>query len=186
LGKTGRAPTFLGRTNKRGVPVPAIIFSNLFASICFVNLASGGVGAAYTYLINLSGVSTFIVRAVIALTHIQFRRGLKAQDVNPNQLPFRAVWYPYGAYFALGANLFLILFQGYSTLFPKFDPVSFVVAYILILIFFLLYFGYKFSKKTKWISASEMDIWSNRRVFTETEINRCNVTILSRLKSIFL
>ena len=186
LGKTGRAPTFLGKTNKRGVPVAAIIFSNLFASICFVNQGSGGVGAAYTYLINLSGVSTFIVWAVITLTHIQFRRGLKAHNVSTNELPFRAMWYPYGAYFALGANIFLILFQGYTTLFPKFDPISFIIAYILIPVFFILYFGYKFFKKTKWISASQMDVWSNRRVLAETDINTCNVTILSRIKSIFI
>lgn len=186
LGKTERAPKFLGKTNKRGVPVAAIIFSNFFALICFVNQGSGGTGAAYTYLINLSGVSTFIVWAVINLTHIQFRRGLKAQNVTPNELPFRALWYPYGAYFGLAANIFLIFFQGYSTLFPKFDYVSFIVAYILIPVFFILYFGYKFWRKTQWISASQMDIRSNRRVLNQTEINPNNSTICSRIIAIFI
>ncbi|CAF4178310.1 unnamed protein product, partial [Rotaria magnacalcarata] len=117
LGKTGRAPKFLGITNKYGVPWPAILFCNLFASICFINQAPGGAGAAYTYLINLSGVATFIVWAVITLTHIQFRRGLTAQGVSADELPFRAIWYPYGAYFGLGANIFLIFFQGYTSFF---------------------------------------------------------------------
>jgi amino acid transporter len=186
LGKTGRAPKFLGITNKRGVPWPAIIFCNLFASICFINQGSGGAGAAYTYLINLSGVSTFIVWAVIALTHIQFRRGLKAQGVSADDLPFRAVWYPYGAYFALGANVFLIFFQGYTTLLRPFDKISFIVSYILIPVFLILFFGYKFWRKTRWVQASQMDIWSGRRTFGEEEVNADSRTVWSHIKSIFI
>jgi amino acid transporter len=186
LGKTKRAPKFLGITNKHGVPWVAILFCNLCACICFVNQGSGGIGVAYTYLINLSGVSTFIVWAVIILTHIQFRRGLKAQGVSINELPFRAMWYPYGAYFGLGANIFLIFFQGYTSLFPVFDKVSFVVSYILIPVFLILFFGYKFWKKTQWIQASEMDIWSDRRVIDEEEVQADNQTIWSRIKTIII
>ncbi|CAF0978404.1 unnamed protein product [Adineta steineri] len=185
LGKTGRAPRFLGITDKRGVPYWAILFSNLFGCICFISQGPGGVGAAYTYIINLSGVATFMVWAVICLTHIQFRRGLKAQGVSVNELPFRAAWYPYGAYFGLGANIFLIFFQGYSSMFPPFNIVSFTVAYILIPVFFILFFGYKFSKKTQWIQPSQMDIWSGRRAYEE-EMKEKNQTIWSHLKNIIL
>jgi amino acid transporter len=186
LGRTGRAPKFLGMINKRGVPWVAILFSNFFACICFINQGSGGVGAAYTYIINLSGVSTFIVWAVICLTHIQFRRGLKAQGVSVNELPFRAMWYPYGAYFGLGANVFLIFFQGYTTMLRPFNTVSFIVSYILIPVFLILYFGYKFAKKTRWVEVGQMDISSGRRVVGEEEIPVTNETIWSRMKNIII
>lgn len=186
LGKTGRAPKFLAITNKRGVPYMSILFCNLFASICFINQGSGGIGAAYTYLINLSGVSTFIVWAVITLTHIQFRRGLEANEINTNELPFRALWYPYGAYFGFLANIFLILFQGYTSFYPKFDLTSFIVSYSLIPIFFILFFGYKFWKKTQWIPASQMDIWSDRRTLDKDEIKPEKQTIWSLLKAILI
>ena len=186
LGQTGRAPKFLGITNKRGVPWVAILFCNLSACICFINQGSGGIGLAYAYLINLSGVATFMVWAVINFTHIQFRRGLKAQGVSANELPFRAVFYPYGAYFGLVANIFLIFFQGYTTLYPSFDVIAFVVAYILIPVFFILFFGYKFWKKTKWVGVSEMDICSDRRVIVEEEISGTHRTIWSRIKEIFI
>ena len=186
LGKTGRAPKFLGITNKKGVPYPAILFCNLFACICFISQGSGGAGTAYTYLINLSGVSTFIVWAVIVLTHIQFRRGMKAQGMSADDLPFRAILYPYGAYFGLAANVFLIFFQGYTTLLRPFDKVSFIVSYILIPVFLILFFGYKFWRKTRWIQASEMDIWSGRRIVGEEEIKVENRTIWSRIKSIII
>ncbi|CAF3436805.1 unnamed protein product [Rotaria sp. Silwood1] len=186
LGKTGRAPKFLGITNKHGVPWPAILFCNLFACICFINLGSGGTGAAFTYLINLSGVSTFIVWAVIALVHIQFRRGLKAQGVSANNLPFKAIWYPYGAYFGLVASVFLIFFQGYTSLLQPFDPVAFVVSYILIPVFLILFFGYKFWKKTRWVQASEMDIWTGRRVVRNEIAQSGTQTIWSHIKAIFI
>ena len=114
LAKTGRAPSFLSKTSEGGVPYAAISFSNLFASICFIKQGTGEAGVAYTYLINLSGVPTFIVWLIINLTHIQFRRGLKCQGISPDGLRYRALFYPYGAYFGLVSNIFLIFFQGYS------------------------------------------------------------------------
>ncbi|CAF3056995.1 unnamed protein product [Rotaria sp. Silwood2] len=186
LGKTGRAPKFLGIINKHGVPWPAIIFCNLCSCICFVNLGSGGAGAAFTYLINLSGVSTFIVWATITLVHIQFRRGLKAQGMSTDDLPFKAMWYPYGAYFGLGANIFLIFFQGYTSLMRPFDPAAFTVSYIIIPVFLILFLGYKFSKKTQWVKVSEMDIWSGRRILNNNVANTDKRTIWSHIKAIFI
>ena len=164
LAKTGRAPHLLSKTSRNGVPYAAILFSNLCASICFINQSSGGAGVAYTYLINLSGVSTFIVWSIINLTHIQFRRGMKSQGINPNELPYRALFYPYGAYFGLVTNIFLIIFQGYTSIYPRFDFISFIVSYVLIPIFFLLFFSFKLLRKTHWIAASEMDVSSHRRI----------------------
>lgn len=169
LGRTNRAPKFLSSMSKGGVPWCAILFSNLFACICFISQGPGGMGQAYTYLINLSGVSTFIVWAVICLTHIQFRRGLAAQRASVDDLPFRALWYPYGAYFGLGANVFLVFFQGYTSVVPSFDSTSFIVSYILIPIFLLLFFGYKLCKKTRWVPASQMDVRSGRRTLHEDD-----------------
>ncbi|UJR32571.1 hypothetical protein I4U23_020032 [Adineta vaga] len=184
LGQTRRAPKFLGTTSKHGVPWCAILFSNFFACICFINQSAGGVGTAFTYLINLSGVSTFIVWAVICVTHIQFRRGLKAQGVNVNELPFRALWYPYGAYFGLGSNIFLIFFQGYTSMIPPFDIANFVVSYILIPVFLLLFFIYKFWRKTQWVKPSQMDIRTGRRLLNEDKIEKENTNLWSRIRAI--
>jgi amino acid transporter len=41
------APKFLGKTNNRGVPVYAIIFTNLFGAISMMNISTGG-GQAYS------------------------------------------------------------------------------------------------------------------------------------------
>ena len=62
LAREGRAPRWMGHTNKRGVPWPALIFSNLFGLLALLKYAKGsGSGKVFGYLMSLSGVSTFIV-----------------------------------------------------------------------------------------------------------------------------
>lgn len=73
------------------------------------------------------------------------------------------MWYPYGTYAALAANIFLVFFQGYTAFLSPFSASSFVISYILLPVFVVLLVGYKFWKRTKWVKAEEMDIWTGRR-----------------------
>ena len=70
--------------------------------------------------------------------------------------------YPWNAYFGLGANVFLALVQGWTTLAP-FDAGTFVDAYILLPLFAVIYFGYKFIFKTRFWRLDEIDLQSGRR-----------------------
>lgn len=54
MARNGKAPRFLGRTNKRGVPWVALIWSNLFTCIVFLTMSSSA-GRIYNALITLSG-----------------------------------------------------------------------------------------------------------------------------------
>ncbi len=103
------------------------------------------------------------IRGTIATVHIRFRKGLAAQGQSVDTLPFKAMWYPYGTYFALAANVFLVFFQGYTAFLNPFSAKDFVVNYILLPVFVLLLVGYKLLKKTKLVKVEEMDIWTGRR-----------------------
>ncbi|KAE9982555.1 hypothetical protein Vi05172_g4913 [Venturia inaequalis] len=155
------APHFLGKTNRRGVPVAAVVLTNLFGTISMMNVSTGG-SKAYGYIVNLSGVSTFLVWASISFTHIRFRQAWKLQGRNLDQLPFRSFGYPYNAYFGVIANIFLAFVQGWTTLSP-FNAGNFVDAYILLPLFPVIYFGYKFVYKTKYWPLQEIDLDSGRR-----------------------
>lgn len=111
-------------------------------------------------------------RATICLVHIRFRAGLAAQDQPLSELPFTALWYPYGTYLALAANIFLIFFQGYPAFLNPFSAKDFVINYILLPVFLILLLGYKLWRKTKWVKAAEMDIWTGRR--TDLDANKRN------------
>lgn len=54
MGRSGKAPAILGRTNKAGVPWVALLFTNLVACISFLSLSSSA-GKLYSALITLSG-----------------------------------------------------------------------------------------------------------------------------------
>lgn len=161
MAQDGKAPRFLGYTDKRGVPVYAIVFTNLCGALSMMNVSTGA-SKAYSYIVNLSGVSTFLVWGAISFIHIRFRSAWKAQGHSIDELPFKSLWYPWNAYFGLAANVFLALVQGWSTLAP-FDAGPFVDAYILLPLFPIIYFGYKFINKTKLWNIHEVDLQSGRR-----------------------
>jgi amino acid transporter len=117
MARNGMAPKFLGNTDKRGVPWAALLFTNVFACIAFLSQSSSA-GTLYNALITLSGVATFIVWGVIEFVHIRFRKAMRAQGQSIADLPFRALWHPYGTYACLAANVFLIFFQGTTSIVP--------------------------------------------------------------------
>ncbi|KAL8748887.1 MAG: hypothetical protein Q9184_007034 [Pyrenodesmia sp. 2 TL-2023] len=162
MARSGKAPRILGKVTKSGVPWVALLFSNLIACIAFLSVSESA-GTVYEALITLSGVATFIVWGTIATVHIRFRKGLAAQNQSVDTLPFKAMWYPYGTYLALAANVFLIFFQGYTAFLNPFSAKDFVVSYILLPVFVVLLVGYKLWKKTKVVKLEEMDLWTGRR-----------------------
>jgi amino acid transporter len=161
MAQSKKAPAILGYTNKRGVPVYAIIATNLFGVLSQMNNSTGA-AQAYSYIVNLSGVSTFLVWGAISFVHIRFRSAWKAQGRHVEDLPFRSLWYPWNAYFGLFANVFLAFVQGWTTLSP-FDAGLFVDAYILLPLFPIIYFSYKIIFKTKYWRVHEIDLDSGRR-----------------------
>lgn len=110
------------------------------------------------------GQVLIVHRGTIELVHIRFRSGLKAQGQSVDNLPFKALWYPYGTYLALAANVFLIFFQGYTAFLKPFSVKDFVINYILLPVFVILLLVYKVWNGTKWVQADKMDIWTGRRV----------------------
>lgn len=161
MAQDGKAPKFLGYTDKRGVPVYAMLLTNAFGAISMMNVSTGA-GAAYQYIVNLSGVSTFIVWAAISFIHIRFRQAWKYHGRTPAELPFKSMLYPWNAYFGLFANCFLALVQGWTTLSP-FNAGNFVDAYILLPLFPVIFIVYKVINKTRWWRLSEINVDEGRR-----------------------
>lgn len=132
-----------------------------------------------------------MVWGVICLTHIRFRKALAAQGQDASTLPFKAALYPYGTYFALGANIFLIFFQGYPAFLNPFSAEDFVINYLLLPVFVIFVVFWKFYKKTKLVKLEDMDIWSGRREYgdisqiRDAEMGK-GASILKKAKRIFV
>ncbi|KAF3070180.1 General amino acid permease AGP3 [Trichoderma lentiforme] len=137
MAQSGKAPKILGWVNKRGVPVWAIVLTNAVGAISMMNVSTGA-SKAYSYIINLAGVSTFLVWGSISFIHIRFRRAWTTQQRRVSDLPFKSMFYPYSPYFGVFFNVFLALVQGWTTLSP-FTAGKFVDAYILLPLFGVIY-----------------------------------------------
>ncbi|KAF2499706.1 amino acid permease [Lophium mytilinum] len=185
MARNGMAPKILGKVNSKGVPWVALLFTNVFACIAFLS-QSASAGKLYSALITLSGVATFIVWGTIELVHIRFRKALEVQGQSIEDLPFKAQWYPWGTYACVGANVFLIFFQGYTAFLNPCNSTDFVVNYILLPVFLLLYVVWKFWHKTKLVKLSEMDTWSGRRDPLVENTNKTKPSLIHRVKNVVI
>lgn len=162
LAKEGKAPKFLGKLNKNGVPINALIMTSLVGTVAFLASFFGD-GVVYVWLLNASGMSGFIAWLGIAISHYRFRKAYVAQGRDLHALPYKSSFYPFGSLFALILCTIVILGQN----FPAFmaDQVDWngvLVSYIGIPLFLALWLGYKFTKKTKVIPLLECDLSTER------------------------
>ncbi|KAH0365124.1 amino acid permease-like protein, partial [Aureobasidium melanogenum] len=161
LAVESKAPKILAWTNKRGVPVPALVSMNLIGFLSLLNPAAGA-GTVYQRIVNMTGVATFITWCLICLCQIRLRRALQLQGFSIDVLPFKAPWYPYVAYFGLIGNIFFIFFQGWTS-FAPWDIHAFFMNYVVIILFIVLVLGHKVTTKSSWVRLKDADIVSERR-----------------------
>jgi amino acid transporter len=161
LAAEGSAPRFLRWVNKWGVPYPAVILMNAFGLISLMNISTGAADA-YGYIVNLSGVAVFIVWGSVSFVHFRFRKAWRLQGRSLDELPFKALWFPWLSWFGLIFNIFLGLIQGWSY-FKPFNAKSFVDLYILLPFFVVLYAFLKIVNKTKLVKLDEVDLDEGRR-----------------------
>ncbi|WP_251029114.1 MULTISPECIES: amino acid permease [unclassified Bacillus (in: firmicutes)] len=160
LARDGKAPKFLGKLDKRGVPVNALIVTSLVGCVAFLASFFGD-GVVYIWLLNASGMAGFVTWVGIAIAHYRFRKAYAAQGLDWNDLPFRAKGFPFGPIFALVLCIIIIIGQGYQAFSSDgIDWNSMFVSYIGLILFFVLWFGYKIKHKTKIIPLEECDLKS--------------------------
>lgn len=158
LARQGKAPKALGKLNKRGVPLNALLVTTAIGTLAFLASLYGD-GVVYVWLLNASGMSGFIAWLGIAICHYRFRKAYVKQGNNINELPFKAKWYPFGPLFAFALCGIVILGQNYSAFTgDSIDWNGVLVSYIGLPLFLILWIGYKLVKKTKIASLEECDL----------------------------
>ena len=144
--------------NKRGVPVPALILTTAIGLFAFLTSFIGE-GTAYTWIVNISGLCGFIVWVGIAVSHYRFRRAFIAQGRDLSELPLQSVVVPSGPNLGVHSlhhhHCWSKLLRFLS---DTIDWYGVSVAYIGLPIFFAVYLGYKYIKKTKLVPLKEVNL----------------------------
>lgn len=151
-----QAPRFFAYTTKRGVPMNALIATTIIGFFAFLSSLIGD-GAAYTWLVNASGLAGFVTWVGIAWSHYKFRKAFLAQGHHVSELPFRASLYPLGPLIALFMCVFVIVGQNYEALLGRGNFVSLLSSYIGLPFFFALWIGHKLVTRAKPVAPHEAD-----------------------------
>ncbi|WP_237188094.1 amino acid permease [Rothia nasimurium] len=156
LALEGRAPKIFARVNSRGIPMPALLMTAAIGLFGFIS-AIVGEGSAYTWLINISGLSGFITWVGVAICHYRFRRAYIAQGNDVNDLPYKAPLFPIGPIVALLMCLLVIAGQNYNAVFAGhwFEVVS---AYIGLPIIIGVWLAHKLVTGSKTIPLKDVDV----------------------------
>ncbi|KAK5651491.1 hypothetical protein OQA88_11945 [Cercophora sp. LCS_1] len=161
LAVTGQAPAIFAKTNRRGVPYPAVIATSLFGCLAYLNVSSGGV-KAFAWLMNLSTISGYIAWIVVMITYLRFRKALEVQGLL-DTLPFKTPFQPYATWVVLFIVTLLTLTNGFTT-FAPFSYEDFLAAYITIPAFLILYLGHKAVFRGPWAkSAEDIDVVTGKK-----------------------
>lgn len=158
LAQSGKAPRFLARVNRRGVPMNALLVTTAVGAACFLTTLIGD-GAAYVWLVSASGLAGFIVWMGIAWSHYRFRRAYVAQGGDVRDLPYRAALFPLGPVVALVLCTVVILGQNYEAfLGGQVDLAAAASAYIGLPLFLALWAGHKLVTGAKGVRYEEADL----------------------------
>lgn len=158
LALEGHAPKILTRTNRFGIPWLAVATVGSAMALGYMTLSSAA-SVVFDWLQNLVSAGSFVHWIIIEIVYLRFFYGCKKQNISRDELPWKGPFQPYAAWIGLLSFSLLLLTGGFSVFIKgHWSPQSFVSSYFNIPLIFLLYFGYKFGKKTKLVSLDEMPI----------------------------
>ncbi|HCJ55758.1 amino acid permease [Glutamicibacter arilaitensis] len=152
----GKAPKIFARLNKRGVPMPAMLLTASVGLFGFLT-AIVGQGSAYTWLLNVSGLSGFIAWIGIAVCHYKFRKAYIASGQDLANLPYKAPLFPLGPVLAFVILIVVIVGQNYQAIVDG-NLLQMASSYIGLPIFLLLWLGHWLATRKQ--PAVAIDPWT--------------------------
>ncbi|KAH8685906.1 amino acid permease-like protein [Tricladium varicosporioides] len=158
MAREGHAPKFFLRVNRMGIPYIAVGTISIFMCLGYMTI-SDSAAVVFGWLQDLVSVAALVQWMVICTVYLRFYYGCKKQGIDRSELPWKAPFQPYMAWTSLVSFAVLLLTGGYIVfIHGHWNTETFVSSYINIPIIFVLYFSYKFIKKTKIVPLSELPI----------------------------
>ena len=155
MAQEGKAPKFLKKVSKSGVPINCLYFTTAVSVIAFVGYLIGE-NSIYLWLVSASGMAGFIAWLGIAISHYRFRKAYVLQGKDLNDLKYKSKLFPLGPIIALVLCTVVIIGQDFGAIMSG-HFLAALPTYIGLILFLVLYIGYKVVKKTKLVNLAEAD-----------------------------
>ncbi|EGB0121154.1 amino acid permease [Listeria monocytogenes] len=154
MARDKKAPKFLGKVNRRGIPMAALIVTTIVGTMTFITTLTENGTVIYTWLLSASGLTGFIAWVGIAISHYRFRKAFIKQGHDLSELKYKAKFFPFGPILALVLCILVIVGQDYAAfLKPEFTNPAWWqkigISYIGLPIFLVFWLSFKFTNKTK-------------------------------------
>ncbi|EIT7352837.1 amino acid permease [Listeria monocytogenes] len=154
MARDKKAPKFLGKVNRRGIPIAALIVTTIVGAMTFITTLTENGTVIYTWLLSASGLTGFIAWVGIAISHYRFRKAFIKQGHDLSELKYKAKFFPFGPILALVLCILVIVGQDYAAfLKPEFTNPAWWqkigISYIGLPIFLVFWLSFKFTNKTK-------------------------------------
>ncbi|KKK13456.1 hypothetical protein ARAM_006671 [Aspergillus rambellii] len=172
LAKEGKAPKFLAKTDRRGVPWVALIVCASIACIAYMNVSSDS-KTVFGYFVDLVTIFGLLTWISLLVTHICFVRARTAQQVPPSELAYTAPFGIYGSYFALFWCTIVAFTKSFDVFvhgkYGNFNYKTFITSYLGIPLYIILIVGYKVVTRCKRVKPEEADLWTDKDIIDREE-----------------
>lgn len=142
LARQGSMPAIFLKTSRVGTPYVGVFVAMCFGLLSFLSVSSGS-SQAFTWLSNLSALSSLIAWTCICLCYVRFKGALDAQGVDRRNLPLRGWGQPYLAYACIFMFTLILFFNGFASFLGSFSAADFLASYITIPVFFVAWLGFR-------------------------------------------
>lgn len=142
LAKQGSMPKVFLRTSKQGTPYVGVIVALCFGLLAFMSVSNGS-SDAFTWLSNLSALSSLIAWTAISVCFVRFKGALDAQGVDRKNLPLRGWFQPYMAWICISAFSMILFFNGFTAFIGSFSVADFFASYITIPVVIIAFVGFR-------------------------------------------
>ncbi|EJU03166.1 hypothetical protein DACRYDRAFT_106337 [Dacryopinax primogenitus] len=159
LALEGHAPRIFKMVNRFSVPWVAVVSIGVFLCLAYMSVSSGA-ATVFGWFQDLVGSAALVLWIVITMVYLRFYYGCKAQGIDRHtELPWAGPFQPYAAWISCIMFSIILLTGGFAVFIKgNWDPQGFVGAYFNIPLIFILYFAYKFARRTKIVPLDEMPI----------------------------
>ncbi|KAG8812804.1 hypothetical protein FRC17_001810, partial [Serendipita sp. 399] len=152
----GQAPSIFRRVTAGGRPILALLVCVIWCFLSYLGQNEEKANHAFDYFVDLTSEPTPILQclmeggidtdSIFVISHRGLREleeALRVQNIALDELTYLAPLHPYGTWFSLIASTIFTIFKGHES-FVKRGAGGLITAYILVLFFLVLIFGWKF------------------------------------------